>query len=100
MKIFVIAFSLLFSGIVRADFASETAPFFMGGETISGLLLRTEPAHLTGFSKLGVKKGDVIVAVNHVPITNKEGAEAAYANRSPQSITIIRKDRKILLEAK
>lgn len=100
MKIvFLILFSLL-GNQAHAAFGNTTRPFSLTGQRIDGLeIVRPQPDE-SALNKLGIMTGDIVLEVDHMPILNSQAATEAYLVKELQSATVIRKNKKILLEKK
>ncbi len=89
--------AILLSGAVYADFHSETIPYSFIGSKMDGMKITKSLPSNCGLSKLGVRKGDIVVDVDGVPIINQQAALEAYGNRSAKSAIVLRKGRQITL---
>ena len=72
-----VIFSLVIAALslaANADFKTDTMPFSVQAGGLDGLEFRADPPRNSGLSKIGVKKGDIVLAVDHEKITNREGA--------------------------
>jgi S1-C subfamily serine protease len=99
MKCILFLASLLVVITASADFGDETAPHQEFGN-VDGFKVMTDHPSGTQLTKLGVKKGDVVMAVNGRGIASVEDAKRAYGESNVKAIVILREDKPILLKAK
>jgi S1-C subfamily serine protease len=91
---------LLLGVLAHANFLTDTKPYSLISGKIDGMEIIKELPSGTGLAKIGIKKGDIVVSVNYLPIMNLEAAQAAYNSGDISAATILRNNRSVLLRNK
>ncbi len=91
---------LFFASIGFASFETDVRPYSVVGKGIDGMRIVKSLPSDNGLRKLGVKKNDVVIAVDFEDIHNLHAAMAAYNNKKPKAVTVLRNGKNIALGGK
>jgi len=97
MRLTLLFLAILTGATAHADFKGDVIPFSVLGGAIDGMVVTRPLPPKSGLRRLGVQKGDTVIAIDQRDINTTEGMKLAYNATSLQSVTLLRNGKKILL---